>query len=54
MRHVHRRAQIAVEALHLGECKGVIEGSKVCRRKALRNEREHGRRFGQDAARRHQ
>jgi hypothetical protein len=49
MRHMNRRAQIAVECLHLGKGKGVIERRQTRLGKALRDKGQHGRRFSQNA-----
>ena len=54
MSDVKRGAQIAVERLHLGEGKGVIQRRKRGRGKILRDEGEHRRRLGQDSALGHQ
>jgi hypothetical protein len=52
VRDVHGRADEAVECLHLGEGKGIVERRETSLRKALRDECEYGRRLGEDAPRR--
>jgi hypothetical protein len=50
MRYMNSRAQVAIERLHLGERKQVVEGRQSGVRVILANEQQNSWRLSQDAA----